>query len=697
MPLVTHKPSRWDHPFGWEWDAEDLKRVLSVEPWREMAAEKKEKLEKLLRHESRLITRRRGEVIVREGDYGNSAFFVLRGSVRVILESGKLSQSQLGKAEVARRSLWSAFSQLWTNQREVEARADPGMMVSEASEGEEQHVPIILSDIDTVVERHGTELLGEGSLFGEIAALGRTPRTATLFADEDETELLEIRWQGLRDLRKAFAGFRTRVEELFRERAMRQHLRATAIFDRVGDSPGLRARIADGDIHGLFRETLGYRAPTESTLSIEVEGRVHELEFVAEIPDHGGRRRVAVLVAEPGLADSEERRQLAQSAYEQLGSQVILIHREGALKRSLWQWLLTERSEVTGPPVAMECLLRERGDPSELIERLIRPLCLDAMAQEAVFQSHGTFEWGRMGTQPVEEPRIATEGERPDGIIMVRCGFARVTRLVDGEERTVSYLGPGRAYGFEEIVNNWRVKGSAITLQRTLRALGYVDVVLLPTATIERYVLPTLREDELPPLVDPAPRRGVSPLDVLKDKSGTDRGLVEFIVDNRFTNGTAAMVIDLDRCTRCDDCVRGCADAHDGNPRFIRHGQVHDRLMIANACMHCADPVCMIGCPTGAISRESLGGEVVINDPTCIGCSTCANNCPYDNIRMVETRSPEGEMYTSEKGGPALKATKCDLCIDQLTGPACRNACPHDALERVDFDNMEEFAAWARR
>ena len=64
--------------------------------------------------------------------------------------------------------------------------------------------------------------------------------------------------------------------------------------------------------------------------------------------------------------------------------------------------------------------------------------------------------------------------------------------------------------------------------------------------------------------------------------------------------------------------------------------------MIANACMHCADPVCMIGCPTGAISRESLGGQVVINDPTCIGCATCANNCPYDNIRIVETRSSSG-------------------------------------------------------
>ena len=282
-------------------------------------------------------------------------------------------------------------------------------------------------------------------------------------------------------------------------------------------------------------------------------------------------------------------------------------------------------------------------------------------------------------------------------MIMVRCGFARITRRVEGLERTISYLGPGRAYGLEELANNWRNPDSTVPLQRTLRALGYVDVVVIPTSVIEKFVLPSMSASALPELIEPAPLQGVSPLDVLKDKSGVDRGMVEFLVDNRFTNGTAAMVIDLDRCTRCDDCVRACATAHDDNPRFIRHGPVHDRFMIANACMHCADPVCMIGCPTGAISRESLGGQVVINDPNCIGCGTCSNNCPYENIRMVETRSAAGEMYVSQKGRPALKATKCDLCIDQLTGPACHLACPHDALERVDFNDLTEFAEWAQR
>ena len=94
----------------------------------------------------------------------------------------------------------------------------------------------------------------------------------------------------------------------------------------------------------------------------------------------------------------------------------------------------------------------------------------------------------------------------------------------------------------------------------------------------------------------------------------------------------------------------------------------------------------MIGCPTGAIQRSTLEGQVTINDSTCIGCATCANNCPYSNIRMVDVRDSVGAvLFDRETGTPIVKATKCDLCVEQLYGPACQNACPHDALKRVDM------------
>jgi Fe-S-cluster-containing hydrogenase component 2 len=108
--------------------------------------------------------------------------------------------------------------------------------------------------------------------------------------------------------------------------------------------------------------------------------------------------------------------------------------------------------------------------------------------------------------------------------------------------------------------------------------------------------------------------------------------------------------------------------------------------MVATACMHCCDPVCLIGCPTGAIHRDPHSGNVIIQESTCIGCGTCVDACPYDSIRTVEIRDPSGNpIIDIESGEPLLRATKCDLCIDQPSGPACVNACPHDALHRIDF------------
>jgi Fe-S-cluster-containing hydrogenase component 2 len=44
-----------------------------------------------------------------------------------------------------------------------------------------------------------------------------------------------------------------------------------------------------------------------------------------------------------------------------------------------------------------------------------------------------------------------------------------------------------------------------------------------------------------------------------------------------------------------------------------------------------------------------------------------------------------------------VKAAKCDLCVEQLTGPACVQACPHDALTRVDMQDTQKLAKWLQR
>jgi Fe-S-cluster-containing hydrogenase component 2/CRP-like cAMP-binding protein len=144
-------------------------------------------------------------------------------------------------------------------------------------------------------------------------------------------------------------------------------------------------------------------------------------------------------------------------------------------------------------------------------------------------------------------------------------------------------------------------------------------------------------------------------------------------------NAQNALIIDLDRCTRCDECVRACADAHDGVARFTRDGPRVGRYMVALACRSCTDPKCMIGCPVGSIRRtDSL--EIRIED-WCIGCERCANQCPFGNINMVEAEAPAA--VPAAEPSPAQRATVCDLCAG-YDGPSCVYACPHDAAIRVE-------------
>ncbi|HEY2082194.1 MAG TPA: cyclic nucleotide-binding domain-containing protein [Verrucomicrobiae bacterium] len=566
------RPQRWDAAFDPEMTDATVDRLLAVAPFSQMNPEnfpKRASLRDILKHDTRIKTFKRGEIIVREGDYGTSAFLVMSGKARVVL-GPELPPSVLGRRVSTRKSLFRLMAQLWSNTKEPESISPSQLKqdsrVSERRAGDE--VKIFLQDVPRVLNEHRTATLEPGEFFGEIAALSRMPRTASIFAESEQAELLEVRWQGLRDLMKYDEALRRHIDEIYRARALEIALREIPIF---------------------------------KNLSADALKQV-----------------------------------MARTEFGTFGD---------------YDW---------------------SGDYKRL-------------AQTAA------------SGQRKQEPIIAEEGDYPNGVVLIKAGFGRVSQKFGNGHRTLNYLGAGQIYGLQEIAHNWRNPQATVPLQYTLRVIGYTHVIVIPTAVMETVVLPTVAKEELPPAVTPIEEAEAAPPAAVDASAKIGADMLEFLTENRLFNGTATMMIDMDRCTRCDDCVRACATAHDNNPRFLRHGPVNGRLMVANACMHCVDPVCMIGCPTGAIHRNAFGGQVVINPATCIGCKSCFNNCPYDAIRMVETRDEAGEFLVDKEMKPILKATKCDLCVEQITGPSCQRACPHGALVRINLNDLDAFAQWLRK
>jgi Fe-S-cluster-containing hydrogenase component 2 len=166
-------------------------------------------------------------------------------------------------------------------------------------------------------------------------------------------------------------------------------------------------------------------------------------------------------------------------------------------------------------------------------------------------------------------------------------------------------------------------------------------------------------------------------------------------------NPLALLVLDLTKCTRCDECTKACVDQHGtashGQPitRLLRAGLRFGDFLVATACRSCKDANCMIGCPVDAIHR-GRHLQIVIEDH-CIGCNLCERNCPYGNIFMEP--NTQDLMEADDPDDPSkphfvarLKAATCDLCDaagrEEVPTPRCVYACPHDAAYRMTGEEL---------
>lgn len=115
-----------------------------------------------------------GSVICREGDYGDTAFAILEGSVEISIKT-------------------------------------------------EGHDNLTLS------------FLEEGNVFGEMAALSGYPRNATVTA-KDDSYVLEISDEVLKNLMENAPGFKETIDSLYTKRAVRNYIRKVPMFADLKDS-----------------------------------------------------------------------------------------------------------------------------------------------------------------------------------------------------------------------------------------------------------------------------------------------------------------------------------------------------------------------------------------------------------------------------------------------------------------------------
>jgi CRP-like cAMP-binding protein/Fe-S-cluster-containing hydrogenase component 2 len=243
----------------------------------------------------------------------------------------------------------------------------------------------------------------------------------------------------------------------------------------------------------------------------------------------------------------------------------------------------------------------------------IRPELLERLRANAEIV---TFEPGEV---------VFRQADPADEFYIVRLGFVKVSQAMPGGEMVLTYLSRGQYFG--EISLLARTEGRAAQRTATCTAIDHVEAVAISAEDFE--VLVREYPDMAEKLHAEARRRLKENEEQLAKVSTVALG---DYLDQGLMQAQSLLVLDLDRCTRCDECVRACADSHDGVTRLVRDGLRFDKYLVATSCRSCLDPVCMIGCPVGSIGRSQTR-EIFIED-WCIGCELCVNNCPYGNINM---------------------------------------------------------------
>lgn len=264
---------------------------------------------------------------------------------------------------------------------------------------------------------------------------------------------------------------------------------------------------------------------------------------------------------------------------------------------------------------------------------------------------------------------VTKVGDPSDAVLVIKDGVVKAGRQSGGSVSILAYFNTHDVVGVSD----------GPTRAYALEAVGQCEVIFLPRSGF------TMMMMKAPDVARHFGKDDMHRRAAMANVGGTVMAAAQAFL-SAGVEVESLLVINLDRCVRCGNCVRACHARHTytrldrRGPIFRRRAQIdkrrHEHIMLPASCRHCRDPECMIGCPTGAIQRFA-DGDVDIND-NCIGCENCARKCPYGNITMrplAEKERPSPEI--------TKRAIKCNLCRGYQYSN-CVHECPRGAILRVD-------------
>jgi Fe-S-cluster-containing dehydrogenase component/CRP-like cAMP-binding protein len=317
---------------------------------------------------------------------------------------------------------------------------------------------------------------------------------------------------------------------------------------------------------------------------------------------------------------------------------------------------------------------------------------------------------------------LVQEGKPIEKLFLIRSGWVRRVRgvpiyrdLTDSAGPSVlipeDFLGAGNCLGLEALSGQRTWQYSAELMART-----EVLEISLTRLRVDRQLCERVSKAFADFSVaddDTSVRARAEP----KALAAAEKEIATGIVD-----AVNLLVMDMDLCVRCGNCSLACHKVH-GQSRLLRRGihierpqqigsstgsKAAQHVLAPSVCMHCKDPECLTGCPTGAIFRDPKG-QVDINTHTCIGCFDCATQCPYNAITMVPRSGAQTQALDLVTGLKSLfsfnvpkpipvpesddmVAIKCNLCESTALNPSgasrpaysCEENCPTGALVRVN-------------